>query len=149
MMIDARTPETLAVDLVQEFVASFWNRGDVSAVDALLHPDYVDHAYQPANRAGLEDVLAQLGAAFPDHQHIVEAAVAQGDLVVLRMRLRATHTGAFRGTPPSGSPVDVAVYRMYRVADGRIAEHWGLLDTAALLRQIGASPAPQPAAAQG
>ncbi|MBC8077161.1 MAG: ester cyclase [Chloroflexales bacterium] len=142
MTPDAHTPQatTAPADLVQQFVAAVWNRADPAAADRLLHPAYIDHAYQPANRAGLEATLAQLSSSFPDHAHTIEATVAQGDLVVLRMRLRATHQGAFRGTPPTGSPVDVTVYRMFRVADGRIAEHWGLLDTTALLRQIGATP---------
>jgi hypothetical protein len=37
--------------------------------------------------------------------------------------------------------------RTYRVTGGRIAEHWGLLDTARLLRQIGAPLDPQHACA--
>ena len=144
MTPDAPTPEVTAAsaELVQQFVAAVWNRANPTAADELLHPAYVDHAYQPANRGGLEATLAQLNTSFPDHHHTIEATVAQGDLVVLRMRLRATHEGAFRGTPPTGNPVDVAVYRTFRVADSRIAEHWALLDTAALLRQIGATPTP-------
>ena len=142
MTTDSYTPEAaIGHDaLVQQFVAAFWNRADPAAALAMLHSAYVDHAYQPADRMGLEATLAQLSSSFPDHVHTIKATVAQGDLVVLRMRLRATHRGAFRGTPPSGNPINVVVYRTFRVADSRIAEHWGLLDTATLLRQIGATP---------
>jgi steroid delta-isomerase-like uncharacterized protein len=146
-------PETLAdpttnTNVVLQFVEEFWNRGNAAAADAFLSPNYVDHAYQPADRNGLLQTLAQLGNVFPDAVQTIEACVAQGDLVVLRMRFRATHQGDFRGTPATGNPVDVSVYRMYRIADGQIAEHWALLDTATLLRQISAAPTPQNACAR-
>jgi hypothetical protein len=38
---------------------------------------------------------------------------------------------------------DPAVYREFRLADGKIAEHWALLDTPTLLHQIGARPSPE------
>lgn len=134
--------------LAQQFVDQFWNRADTAALDTFLAPDYLDHSYQPGNRDGLVDTLAQLSSSFPDHVHTIEAHVAQGDLVVLRMRLQATHRGEFRGTAPTGNPIDVSVYRTYRIAEGKIAEHWALLDTATLLRQIGAAPTPQNACAR-
>jgi hypothetical protein len=40
-------------------------------------------------------------------------------------------------------PLQALVYREYRLTGGRIAEHWALLDTATLLRQIGAGPSPE------
>lgn len=126
-------------ELVLQFIDAFWNRHDRTAVDRLIANDYVDHAYQPPNHEGLAAMLVQLSTPFPDHQHLIESHVAQDDLVVLRMRFRATHLGDFRGTPPTNSAVDVPVYRMYRVAAGQIVEHWALLDTASLLRQIGAT----------
>lgn len=133
-----RTDTTANAALARQFVEEFWNNGDELAADRLLAPEYVDHAYQTNGRAGLLATLAQLKASFSDHRQMVEAQIAQNDLVVLRMRFQATHTGDFRGTPPSGNQVDVAVYRTYRIAEGRITEHWALLDTASLLRQIGA-----------
>lgn len=136
------------IQLVEQFVDAFWNHADAGAAEKFLSPAYVDHAYQPANQEGLIQTLEQLSASFPGHVHIIEAHVAQDDLVVLRMRLRATHRGAFRGTAPTGNPIDVSVYRTYRVAEGKIVEHWGLLDTATLLRQIGATPTPQNACAR-
>lgn len=142
-------PQDIIVNtaLVREFVEAFWNRGNAAAADQFLASSYVDHAYQPSNRDGLLDTLDQLCSSFPDHVQTIESAVAQADLVVLRLRLRATHQGAFRGTPPTGNPIDVPAYRMYRIVDGLIAEHWGLLDTPTLLRQIGATPAPENACA--
>lgn len=133
------------MEVVREFVAKFWNEGDYDRAGELLSDDYVDHAYVPGNREGLLNMSGILRSAFPDQTSEEESMVAEGDRVVVRLRLKGTHLGSFRGTGPSNQTVDVRVYREYRVVNGRIAEHWALLDTASLLRQIGAELNEQPA----
>ena len=128
---------------VRAFIEAFWNAQERDSVDRFLAHDYVDHAYAPPTPEGLLKTAGALAAAFPNHRSFIEAVVAQGDKVVARLTLRATHVGPFRGTPPTGNPVEVVVYREFRIADGKIAEHWGLLDTATLPRQIGTQPAPE------
>nr|WP_271752723.1 ester cyclase [Cohnella sp. JJ-181] len=87
----------------------------------------------------------RLRAAFPDQRSAVESVTAERDRVVVRLRMTGTHLGSFRGQAATGLPIDAKLYREYRVADGRIAEHWALFDTASLLRQIGAELNEQPA----
>lgn len=130
-------------DIVRAFIASFWNGRDFDSLNRFLTPDYIDHAYLPHTANGLKETAGVLSIALPDHRSTIEDVVAQGEKVVARMTLRGTHDGPFRGTPPTGNPVEVEVYRMYRLAEGRVAEHWALLDTATLLRQIAAQPSPE------
>jgi len=130
-------------DTVRAFIEAFWNERDLDSAGRFLAPDYVDHAYSPHTADGLKKTAGELAGAIPDHRSIIEDLVAQGDKVVARMVLRGRHGGPFRGAPPTGNPVEVNVYRMYRLAGGKIAEHWALLDTATLLRQIGAPPSPE------
>ncbi|WP_246469514.1 ester cyclase [Cohnella nanjingensis] len=132
-------------ELVSAFVREFWNEGNLYCLERYLSADYIDHAYVPGNREGLAQMAGILRAAFPDQASAVESMVAQDDRVVVRLRLTGTHEGNFRGTEATFNPVDVKLYREYRIADGKIAEHWALLDTASLLRQIGAELNEQPA----
>ena len=134
--------------LVREFIEHIWNRRDTARLQEYLTADYIDHAYQPANVDGLHIMLGQLAQAFPDAQQSVEAITAQDDRVVCRLILTATHQGPFRDVAASGSAVRVHVYRSYRIVDGKIGEHWALLDTASLLRQIGANVSNQNACAR-
>jgi steroid delta-isomerase-like uncharacterized protein len=136
----AAASEQTNTDTVCAFIEAFWNGREFDRIDHFLAPDYVDHAYVPHTVDGLKRTARELAAALPDNRTIIEDLVAQGDKVVARMTVRGTHDGLFRGTPPTGNPVEVNVYRMYRLADGKIAEHWALLDTATLLRQIAAQP---------
>ena len=133
------------VELVRQFIQQFWNEGDFDCAERLLTEDYVDHAYVPNNADGLKGMAGILHAAFPDQSSLEESIVTQGDRVVVRLSLRGTHKGTFRGTEATRNQVEVKVYREFRIANGRIAEHWALLDTASLFRQIGAELHEQPA----
>jgi C-1 hydroxylase len=89
---------------------------------------------------GPADVYALMGSfmsAFPDLRFEVEDLVADGDLVAARMRARATHCGEFMGLPPTGRQVSVLVMGQVRVAEGRIVEHWNVMDEVHLLQQLG------------
>ena len=132
-------------ELVNAFVERFWNNGDFDCVTEFLTADYVDHDYVPGIREGLLNMARILYEAFPDQTSHMESVIAEEDRVIIRLRLRGTHQGSFRGTEATGLPIDVRVYREFRLVEGRIAEHWALLDTASLLRQIGAELNEQPA----
>jgi predicted ester cyclase len=119
------------------FIDDVWNQQNLANLDDYLSTNYVDHAYQPANQAGLVNMLSELKRAFPDAVQTVECTTAQDDIVVFRMVLRATHRGPFRQIDATGNSVCVNVYRSFRFARDKIVEHWALLDTATLLRQIG------------
>jgi steroid delta-isomerase-like uncharacterized protein len=128
-------------ELIDRFITEVWNAKNPEAADTFLTSDYVDHAYQPPNSEGLKQTILVTMSAFPDFEFTIEDSVAQGDTVVVRMIMRGTHSGPFRDTPATNKAVEVGVYRTFRIVDGKIAEHRGLLDTATLLRQISAEPA--------
>ena len=64
--------------------------------------------------------------------------VAEGDLVGFRSTLEMTHTGEFMGAGGTGERISVVEMGFFRIANGKIAEMWGLLDTMGLLTQTGA-----------
>jgi predicted ester cyclase len=66
--------------------------------------------------------------AFPDLHAELHQLVAEGDLVVGRLILSGTHQGEFMGVPPTGRSFPVQHMHMYRVADGKAAEHWACRD---------------------
>lgn len=122
--------------LVRRFIEEAWNGTASCNLDDYLQIDYVDHAYEPGNRSGLEKALKEVAAAIPDRRFEIDDLVADRDSVGVRMTLKGAHLGDFRGMPASGNKIQVRVYRWYRVVDGLIAEHWALLDTAGLIKQI-------------
>ena len=61
-----------------------------------------------------------------------------------RILFTGTHTGSFRGLPPTGRKVRFAGLEINRMVDGKIAEHWFQLDAVTLFEQIGLRIVPGP-----
>jgi predicted ester cyclase len=82
-------------------------------------------------------------AAFPDLRMDAEDVIAGGDKVVTRVRYTGTNKGAFMGMPATGKSVDVQLIDIMRFGDdGRVHEHWGVMDQMTLMQQLGLVPAP-------
>jgi predicted ester cyclase len=129
--------------VITHFMAEVWNRNNLAVLDDLLDPTYYDYSYEPRNREGLERVLAIMNAAFPGHETIVEEIIGEGDTVAICQTLRATHSGVvvdsgpFRDIPVSGRSFEIGGYRFFKVINGKITSHRGLIDLPSLFRQIG------------
>ena len=91
----------------------------------------------------LKDHIAIYEAAFPEYDMRIEQLIAEDDLVSVVGRGSGTHKGPFMGMPPTGKTWDVPLHITYRVKDGRIVNHWLVVDTAAFMQQLGMLPSPE------
>jgi steroid delta-isomerase-like uncharacterized protein len=132
--------------LVVRFVEEFWSKGNLAAADELMTRDAVIHAPEVGGIDGLKALNTTVRAAFPDWYSTTEELLAEGDRVVERWMGRGTHRGEFQGIPPTGRQVATPGVVFYRIRDGKIAEFRGSWDVLSLLQQLGAVPAPVPAA---
>jgi predicted ester cyclase len=130
--------------LVRRFYAEI-DAGNLAAMDELVAADFVDH--DPPPFPGLEPGLAGLKQAFEIFLHATPGThdvldqVAEDDLVVTRIRARGRFAEDLGDIPATGGDLDVTATAVYRVADGRLAEHWGETDSFALMQQLGVVPA--------
>ncbi len=126
--------------LVRRYMEEAFNQGDLAKFDAFFAADFVDHdgfAVQQPGPAGVRDSYMMWREAFPDTRVTIEDIIAAEDKVVVRSTLRGVHQGPFSGRPPSGASVCIRGISIFRVADGKIVERWGLIDALGLLRQLG------------
>jgi steroid delta-isomerase-like uncharacterized protein len=129
--------------IVRRFVEEFQNGGNESAVEELLAADFVDHSPFPGvspDREGVRRLFAALRQAFPDLRAKIHDQLAEKDRVATRKTFRGTHRGEFLGIAPTGRSVSFDVIDVVRIANGRIAEHWNVMDLMGLLQQIGPQP---------
>ncbi|TDW23579.1 ester cyclase [Kribbella kalugense] len=115
--------------------------GNDAIVDEVCAPDLIEHQFGLAGRGDqarehVKAAIRQVYEMMPDIVYTLEDSVVVGDVVWARGRARGTATGSFFG-PPSNAPIDIALFEMARVVDGRIVEHWGSPDRFALLAQTG------------
>jgi predicted ester cyclase len=127
-------------ELVRGYTRALFDRGDVSAVDRYLATDFYNHV---TGRSGTEDfkrLAAELRDA-PGRSNVIEFMVAEDDLVVAYMTITRTinHDTTIFGHAVEGRGQSYTVHHVhiYRVADGKITEHWALRDDIRMLRQLG------------
>lgn len=114
-------------------------QGDLAVADEVIAADCTCHA--PATLgpgvAGVKRWVAALRRAFPDLSAVVEAEIAEGDMVVQRIACGGTHQGEFLGVSPTGRRATwqlVTIQRFGRY--GKVAEHWCSWDRLGVLRQL-------------
>lgn len=132
------------IELVRRFVEEAQTRHNLAAVDQYLSSDFVDHSVPPGLPPDREGVKMQFGmffSALPDLQAIIHDQIGDEDKVVTRKTLRGTHQGDLMGIPPTGKTLDIEVIDILRVQNGKITDHWNLVDQLGLMRQLGVIPA--------
>jgi predicted ester cyclase len=93
------------------------------------------------NEESLRQHIAYFEAVFPGYWLETQDVLADGDEIAVRMMIHGTHQGELMGIPPTGKTVTFEGIIIYRLADGKIVEHWMQVDTTSMLQQIGATAA--------
>lgn len=100
--------------------------------------DVIDAIYAPRMAAKAKRWVAPFLDSFPDVEMEIVDLVAEGDKVVGRLLCSGTHTGGWRGHPPTGRRFErVDEVYFFTFDNGRIADAWGIEDTLARLQQLG------------
>jgi steroid delta-isomerase-like uncharacterized protein len=132
--------------LIRRMVENAFNQGAFAVVDELLAPDGVAHTPSwgmPDTREGLKQLIAMFRSAFPDLHCTVEDEISVGDKVAAHWTMRGMHTGLFLGNLPTSRPIVAQGMIFARIENGRIVEHWTLLDQMSILQQLGIVPPPR------
>jgi predicted ester cyclase len=119
--------------------------GDAGWWDKHIAASFVRHdpglPFEVKGPSGVKQLHDALLPAFPDMKLPLEDFVAEGEKVLVRLRVQATHTGAFGDMKPTGKKIDIGVLDLFQIRDGKLIEHWALLDNLGMLKQLGAVPA--------
>jgi predicted ester cyclase len=126
-------------NVIREFTRIFKNEHNVDGVGHLFDTNFVHHFRErlPAGFEGLRQVGIMMNGAFPDVVVTEEDLMASGDKVVERSSAAATHKGALMGAPPTNKRIHWTEIHIYRLRDGKIAEHWAEIAMLELLQQTG------------
>jgi predicted SnoaL-like aldol condensation-catalyzing enzyme len=129
--------------VVRRFVEEYQGTGDEEVALALMAPDFVDRSpfgpFAP-DREGVLGLFRMLRGGFPDLHAEIHDQLVDGDKVVTRKTFRGTHEGELLGIPPTGRGVAWDVIDIVRVRGDLIVEHWNVVDSMALMTQLGAVP---------
>jgi steroid delta-isomerase-like uncharacterized protein len=137
--------QTRTAQQVTEQFAATLTAHDVEAFAALFDESYVNHqlsAAAPAPPPGTipkqntVGVFAARLKGIPDLAVAIEALVATEDRCAASFVYTGTHQGLLLGVPATGKQLRFTSCDIFRVAGGKLVEHWGMGDIAGVLAQI-------------
>ncbi len=117
-----------------------FNEHHVDQTDRFFTQDFVQHSplISPdyAGRDGLKRWLTSIVTAIPDLTYIPTVPMADGDRVMLFADVQGTVRGDLPayGIKGSAQPLKVSTAQVFRIVQGKIAEHWEVVDTGPLLQ---------------
>jgi predicted ester cyclase len=88
----------------------------------------------------LKDHISEFEEACPNYQVEWEKLIAEDDVVSAIGMVRGTNTGPLMGMPATGKSFEIPMHITYRIANGKIVEHWMLVDNFAFMQQLGLIP---------
>jgi steroid delta-isomerase-like uncharacterized protein len=125
--------------LVLRFYEEGVNQGRLDLFDHLLADNFVEREEMPGmepNREGVKQWFAGMRAAFPDLKFDVHFTMTDGDKVAAYLTMSGTQAAEFMGMPSQGRAFSVKTVDIVRFENGKVAEHWGVTDTGAMMQQL-------------
>jgi steroid delta-isomerase-like uncharacterized protein len=125
--------------LVRRYYDEVLNQRNLAVLNDLLAPTFV--SYLPngvgIHRDQYEQAIRMSHAAFSDLHVTIQDQIAEDDKVATRYRAQGTHMGSFAGIPATNKPVTVTAIHVHRVTNGKLVEHWEVIDLFGMLQQLG------------
>lgn len=145
------TDETAVREVIRRLYEEGVNEGKFELFDELVTTDHVEHNPFPQQSQGVEGLkqrAAMVRAAF-NPTFTLEHVIVDGEKVAVMWTNRGTHVGTWFGYAPTGKPVVAHGVDIFLVRDGRLAEHWDIVDVTDFWVNVGLLPArpaaPEPA----
>jgi predicted ester cyclase len=117
--------------IVRRYLDEIINQGKFEVANEIFAPDYMNHSAGAGFGQALAEFLSgivNMKAAFPDWHVTIDEMVAEGDLVVDRIRISATHSGSVNGIAASGRRIETLAMHMWRVVDSKLVKGWYTTD---------------------
>jgi predicted ester cyclase len=127
--ISPKTPQTEAANraVVHTYVDEFKNKQNFLVFPKLFSRRFTHHFDFPG-RTDRMDSFVSVGqnflSAFPDVRVDLKALLTEGNFVVERNSVSATHRGTFNGVKSTDRQVNWTEIHIYRLKEGRIVENW-------------------------
>jgi steroid delta-isomerase-like uncharacterized protein len=122
--------------LVRRFITEVFEQGRADAVDELCTEDFIGHTWGNADKAGLKTAMARVASALADAHFQIDDVIAEEDRVAVRVTATARQVGEFMGIPASGRSYTIGEIHIFRLRDGKVAEHWHEFDRTGLIKQL-------------
>lgn len=124
--------------LLAEFGAEVFGKKDLSNLYIYMHEGYIQHnPIVPQGLAGFKQFFSDWFAAVPDWNYTLNKIVAEGDTVWAYGTYSGTQQGDWLGIPATNKSYQINAVDIFRIENGKLAEHWDVIDIYGLFKQLG------------
>jgi steroid delta-isomerase-like uncharacterized protein len=132
----------------RRFLEEVWNKGNLALLNEIIAKDHINSGPGalpglPTGPEGTKQLVMVYRNAFPDVHFTIDEQIAEGDKVVTRWTAHGTHQGELVGIPATSKSTTVTGINLDRIANGKIAESWGIFDQFGMMQQLGVIPVPE------
>lgn len=125
--------------VVLRFNQEVISEGKMDVIEEIFSHEFVNHTAMQGISQGIDgmvQVIQALREGFPDLHVEVYDQIAEGDKVVTRKKIFGTHYGEFMGIYPTGKPVEISIFDIVMVKDGKYLAHWGSNNLPTVIAQL-------------
>lgn len=128
--------------IVRRCIEQLWNEGKTELISELIHPNFIRHheRNQDEDIHGIEGArvwLMQTRQAVSNLQFTIERIFAENDRVMVYLRGRGVHKSDLKDWRVTDTELTWTATSLLRIADGKIAECWLIVDTLGILQRLG------------
>ncbi|HEV3232956.1 MAG TPA: ester cyclase [Candidatus Dormibacteraeota bacterium] len=139
------------LDTARRIPQEVMNQGNVQVIDEVSVDNVIDHdppppGFPPGNE-GFKAFVTAFRQAFPDLHYDIDQEIEAGDLITQVVTGSGTMQGEFAGMPATGKRATWHEIHVSRIENGKIAEHWGVVDQLKMMQDLGVIPTPEGAPA--
>lgn len=134
-------------ELVRRHFEEIFNRQNLDVCDEIMAEDYVEHGVAPFARSApgrvngpeaMRGTAEWLLAQYPDLHMTIEAMISEGDTVAVRILSEGTNLGPLNGVVPlTGKRFSARQSHWFRIAEGKLVEHWATREDLPAMLQLG------------
>jgi predicted ester cyclase len=137
--------------VVRRLFEEGWGQGNLQVLDAVMAEDVIVHrasstagsipasTFATPGPVAYAEAIKVLRTDFSDLRVTIEDVIEAGELVAMRTTFAGTQADPIDnlGAPNTGRSMEREVWVFARVACGKVAEVWVLVDNLTMLRQLG------------
>lgn len=134
----AQTQQEQNQALIGAFSQQVFINKDLSQLDKFMTEHYIQHnPLVEQGLVGFHDFFKNWFESVPDFNYTLKNIIVNNDHVWVYGSYSGTQTHEWLGLPATNNAYNFDAVDIFRIEDGKLAEHWDVLDTYTLFKQLG------------
>lgn len=134
----AQDTQETNMKLLGKFSEDVFVNKNLSDLEQYMLKDYIQHnPLVEQGRVGFKAFFNDWFRAIPDFKYTLKNIIANDEYVWVYGTYSGTHTSDWLGIPATKNPYKFYAVDIFRISNGKLAEHWDVMDIYGLFKQLG------------